>query len=88
MISADLHANGKRPTDVIEKHRMNRLDTGMIPRDFARALRVEVPNLKDTLTTAKLSLLVHYLVQEEFGVVSFEKLHRAMNLTERDPPLR
>lgn len=60
----------------------------MPPKDFARALKIEVPGLKDQLTNSKLTLLVHYLVKEEFGIVSFEKLHRALNLTERDPPLR
>ena len=60
----------------------------MLPKDFARALKQEVPNLKERLTNPKLSLLVHYLVKEQFGIVSYEKLHRALNLTERDPPLR
>lgn len=73
---------------MIEKHRRNHSDAGMQPKDFARVLKQEVPNLKDSLTNAKLSTLVHYLVKEQFGIVSFEKLHRALNLTERDPPLR
>mmetsp|Transcript_20306 Transcript_20306/g.25055 ORF Transcript_20306/g.25055 Transcript_20306/m.25055 type:complete len:82 (-) Transcript_20306:1878-2123(-) len=81
MIGRDIRANGKHPDEVIEKHRRNRLDAGMQPKDFARALKLEVPNLKDKLTNNKLSLLVHYLVLEEFGIVSFEKLHRALNLS-------
>lgn len=32
--------------------------------------------------------MVHYLVQEELGKVSYDKLYRALNLTERDQPLR
>ena len=60
----------------------------MLPKDFARALKLEVPNLKSAFPNQKLSLLVHYLVQEELGLVSFEKLYRALGLSERDPPLR
>lgn len=60
----------------------------MLPKDFARALRQEVPNLKAKLTNQKLGIMVHYLVLEELGMVSFNKLYRALNLTERDQPLR
>ena len=60
----------------------------MLPNDFARALKHEVPNSMQHLPNIKLSLLVHYLVQEELGMVSFDKLHRALNLTDRDQPLR
>ena len=56
----------------------------MLPKDLARALRAEVPNLKAKLTNQKLGIMVHYLVQEELGMVSYNKLYRALNLTERD----
>ena len=88
MIRREIQASGRRTDDVIEKHRRNRTDNGMQPKDFARALKLEVPNLKDQLSNAKLTLLVHYLVREEFGIVSFEKLHRALNQSDQDPPLR
>lgn len=88
MIRKEIQASGRRTDDVIEQHRRNRTDNGMQPKDFARALKQEVPNLQGQLTNQKLSLLVHYLVREEFGIVSFEKLHRALNQSDQDPPLR
>ena len=60
----------------------------MLPKEFARALRQEVPGLIDKLTNSKLSILVNYLVQEELGMVSYDKLFRALGLHDRDPPLR
>ena len=60
----------------------------MLPKEFARALKQEVPGLIDKLTNSKLSILVNYLVQEELGMVSYDKLFRALNLHDRDPPLR
>ena len=60
----------------------------MRPKDFSLALKKEVPNLTDKLTNAKLTLIVHYLAQEELGMVSFDKLNRALNLSDKDQPLR
>jgi len=71
MISRDLKSQNKRPDEVIDKHRRNRSDAGMQPKDFARALKQECVQLQDQLTNQKLSLLIHYLVQEELGMVSF-----------------
>ena len=72
---------------MIERHRKDRLDTGFTPAQFRQALASEVPGLIDRLTNSKLSLLVHYLVQEEFGKVSFDKLIRALNLSGVEAPL-
>ena len=88
MIRVELQNNRRIPEQVIEKHRKNRLDLGMLPKEFARALKQEVPGLIDKLTNSKLSILVNYLVQEELGMVSYDKLFRALNLHDRDPPLR
>lgn len=60
----------------------------MRPKDFAFALKSECPGLKEKFTNDKLSLLVHYLVCEELGMVSYQKLHQALNLREQDPPLK
>ena len=60
----------------------------MLPKEFARALRDEAPNVKSRISNSQLSTLVHYLVKEEMGQVSFDKLLTALNLSERDPPLR
>ena len=60
----------------------------MLPKEFARALRDEAPNVKSRISNSQLSTLVHYLVKEEMGHVSFDKLLTALNLSERDPPLR
>ena len=43
----------------------------MRPKDFAAALKLEVPDLKDKFTNDKLGILVNYLVAEELGMVSF-----------------
>ena len=43
--------------------------------------------MKDKFTNDKLGILVHYLVMEELGMVSFQKLHSALNMRETDPPL-
>ena len=51
------------------------------------ALKQECPGLKDKFTNDKLSILVNYLVMEELSMVSFQKLHSALNLRESDPPL-
>ena len=59
----------------------------MRPKDFAMALKQECPGLKDKFTNDKLSILVNYLVMEELSMVSFQKLHSALNLRESDPPL-
>ena len=60
----------------------------MLPKEFARALKQEVPGMKEKLTNANLSILVNYLVQEELGMVSYDKLFQALGLHDRDPPLR
>ena len=60
----------------------------MLPKEFARALKQEVPGMMDKLTNPKLTILVNYLVQEELGMVSYDKLFRALSLHDRDPPLR
>ena len=87
LIAQDLKNNQKVPAQVIEKHRKNKRDAGMRPKDFAVALKSECPSLKDTFTNDKLSILVNYLVMEELGMVSFQKLHSALNLRDSDPPL-
>lgn len=46
-ISRELRSRMKRPEDVIEPYRRQAGGgLGMLPKDFARALRAEVPNLK------------------------------------------
>ena len=87
MVAQDLKNHQKVPAQVIEKHRKNKRDAGMRPKDFALALKSECPSLKDSLSNDKLSILVNYLVMEELGMVSFQKLHSALNLRETDPPL-
>ena len=71
MISLDLKNNQKVAAQVIERHRKNKLDAGMRPKDFATVLKMECPTLKEKFTNDKLTLLVHYLVAEELGLVSF-----------------
>ena len=60
----------------------------MRPKDFANAIKTEVVSLADKFTGANLTLLVHYLVQEELGMVSFEKLLRALSLGPTNRPLQ
>jgi hypothetical protein len=43
---------------------------------------------KQSLTKSAVSNLVHYLVKEEPGRVSFQKLYQALNLPESESPLR
>ena len=44
--------------------------------------------LQKKLTDDEIRNMCHYLVREEPGMVSFEKLYEALNLDDRDPPLK
>ena len=44
--------------------------------------------LQKKLTDDEIRNMIHYLVREEPGMVSFEKLYEALNLDERDQPLK
>ena len=58
------------------------------PSAFKSAIHKEVSStLKQKLTDSEISNMIHYLVREEPGMVSFEKLYEALNLDDRDPPL-
>lgn len=61
LIARELYNNQKRVDQVIEHYRRNNRDAGMRPKEFSSALKKEVPGLADKLTTAKLTLMVHYL---------------------------
>ena len=87
-ISQELKNNNKQPAQIIEKYRKNKLDAGMRPKDFASVLKQEVPGLKDKFSNEKLSILVNYLVAEEMGMVSFQKLHTALSMRDSDQPLK
>ncbi len=76
---------------MIENIRKNKNDLTMSPKEFANAIKKACElnqQLKQELTNQRISYLVHYLVLEQIGQVSFEKLHRAMNLDRNDAPLR
>jgi len=89
MIRKDLQKKGLRPDAIIEKYRaIDSSRHSMKHTEFKRALKEFVPDLMPVLTDKKLGLLVHYLVREEFQMVSFNKLSQAFNLADNDEPLR
>ena len=60
----------------------------MKPAAFKNALMKEVSiPLQKKLTDDEIRNMCHYLVREEPGMVSFEKLYEALNLDDRDQPL-
>lgn len=78
----------KKSRDVIERYRANQRDMGLKPEYFAKALKKECPTLRDDFNKANLTILVNYLVKEELGMISYDKLSQALNLKDNEMPLQ
>ena len=88
-VSRELQADGVRAQSKLEKYRNSRAVTGLTLQEFREALKKEVPpQLAKKFNDQEGVKVMHYLVREEYSMVSFEKLYEALNLTEQDPPLR
>ena len=89
MIARDLKMQGKKVHEVVDRYKRDARDVVMTPKDFARALKRECATLAKSgqLKDDSLTLLVHYLVREELGMVSFNKLFQALNQKDTDYPL-
>lgn len=92
MIRKELMGRGTRPEQVVAKYRTSVTDVSMAPKEFKYALSAEfrdVPTIRTKIdSNSTLSLLIHYLVREEPGRVSYAKLLAALALPDQDPPLR
>ena len=88
-IGRELQAGGIRAQSKIEKYRTTRTQTGLSAQEFRTILQKEIsPQLSKKISDQDILNLVNYLVREEHNMVSFEKLYEALELTERDVPLR
>ena len=73
----------------MEKYRVPSDAKTLKPPAFKQALHKEVTEpLRKKLTNDEISNMIHYLVRETPGEVSFEKLYEALNLDDREPPLK
>lgn len=91
LIRQELNALGNPPELVIAKYRQPS-DTVMAPKNFKSALVKELGSSKAVMdkvaSTSLLTNTVYYLVREQPGHVSYNKLLQALALGDQDPPLQ
>lgn len=90
LIRHELNALGNPPERVIAKYRQPS-DTVMAPKNFKSALVKELGSSKAAMdkvaSTSLLTNTVYYLVREQPGHVSYNKLLQALALGDQEPPL-
>jgi predicted AAA+ superfamily ATPase len=85
----DIVATGKKPADVFEPLRAQPTQKSITPKVFADVLKKSVTaSTKALLTNDVLKLIIYYLIREVPREVSFTKLYSALNLPEKEPPLK
>lgn len=85
----DIVATGKQPADIFEPLRTQPNQKSITPKIFADVLKKSVTaSTKALLSNDVLKLIIYYLIREVPREVSFTKLYSALNLPEREPPLK